>query len=154
VITASDYFNGILGAHRGSEGGPLPPPPNSCGKNFLVMLTDGLSSATKDGHPTADVEDSLADVTAQVRASLASPAQVRTYEVGFALPYGVNPDQLDIIAAAGGTGEAYYATDPATLGAALDAVFTDLLARVASSASLAANSTSLNNGTTVYQARF
>jgi type IV pilus assembly protein PilY1 len=157
VMTANDYYNGNLAANSPTtraQGGPLPVPPESCGKNFLVMLTDGLPSVTKDGAPSADVDVNLANVSTQVRALLTSRAQVRTYEVGFALPYGVNPAQLDTIAAAGGTGSAYYATDPASLNVAFRDVFADILARTSSSASLAANSTSLNNGTTIFQARF
>jgi len=74
--------------------------------------------------------------------------------VGFALPYGVAPGTLDTIAAAGGTGTAYDAGDTATLTAALDAIFVDIVTKVSSASSVATNSTQLDTDTKIYQARF
>ncbi|WP_432822788.1 pilus assembly protein [Trichloromonas sp.] len=48
----------------------------------------------------------------------------------------------------------YFSTNPTQLEKALNEVFFKLTAQVSSSASVAANSTQLNSGTVVYQARF
>jgi Tfp pilus tip-associated adhesin PilY1 len=74
--------------------------------------------------------------------------------IGFALPTGTNPTSLDIIAAAGGTGTAFLADDPASLQAAFDSIFLDILAKTGASSSAATNSTSLSTNSFIYQARF
>jgi type IV pilus assembly protein PilY1 len=48
----------------------------------------------------------------------------------------------------------FYATNPSSLAASLAAAFNDVLGGEASSSSLAANSTSLQTGTVIYQAQF
>ncbi len=150
LLTAHDYFAGTLA--NPAEGGPLAAPPNSCGKNFTVVVTNGLPSVKADGTPSADVVTMLADVSAAA-ASLES-LSVDTYIVGFALPFGVNPTQLDTIAAAGGTNTAYNATDQATLIDALDQIFADILRRSGAASAVALNSSSLAANNWLYQAKF
>lgn len=152
VLTANNYFNGT--ALPATQGGPAAAIPNSCGKNFLVLLTDGLPSVTQAGVASANVTQNLADVTTQVTNLRSSAATVKTYMVGFALPYGVNPAQLDTIAAAGDTGTSYYATDATTLNSAFSNIFSDIAAQTGSASSVAVNSGSLNIGSRVYQAKF
>jgi len=152
LLTANNYFNG--NTLDPSQGGPLPNPPNSCGKNFLVLLTDGLPSVTQNGSPTADVATSLAAVATQATGLRTSAANVKTYMVGFALPYGVNPNQLDTIAAAGGTDSAYMANDPATLNSAFTSIFNAINAQTGSAATAAVNGGSLNTGSRIFQAKF
>jgi type IV pilus assembly protein PilY1 len=94
----------------------------------------------------------LSDVTAAA-ASLET-LSVDTYIVGFALPFGVNPNQLDTIAAAGGTSTAYSATDQATLVDALDQIFADILRRSGAASAVALNSSSLAANNYLYQAKF
>ena len=150
LLTARDYFAGTLGNVQ--EGGPLAAPPNSCGKNFVVVVTNGLPSVTRAGTPSANVAAMLADATAAA-ASLETLG-VDTYIVGFALPFGVNPAQLDTIAAAGGTTTAYNAANKAELVAALDRVFADILRRSGAASSVALNSSSVSANNTLYQAKF
>ena len=150
LLTARDYFAGTLG--NAQEGGPLAAPPNSCGKNFVVVVTNGLPSVTRAGTPSANVAGMLADATAAA-ASLETLG-VDTYIVGFALPFGVNPAQLDTIAAAGGTSTAYNAANKAELVAALDQVFADILRRSGAASSVALNSSSVSTNNTLYQAKF
>jgi type IV pilus assembly protein PilY1 len=152
LLTAKNYFLGDT--LPSGQGGPVPSPPNSCGKNFLVLLTDGLPSVDKDGVPSPVVATSLAAVATQATNLRTSAATVKTYMVGFALPYGVNPNQLDTIAAAGGTGSAYMANDTATLNTAFTNIFNNISAQTGSAASVAVNSGSLNTGSRVYQAKF
>jgi len=150
LLTAKDYFEGNLTAS--DEGGPQPAPPNSCGKNFVALLTDGLPSTDKDGNPVSDPAAAITATAAAAASLLAS--NVETYVVGFALPFGTDPATLNIIADAGGTGSAFLADDPLSLHSAFDAIFTDILAKTGAAASAATNSTSLSTGSVVFQARF
>ncbi len=150
LLTAKDYFEGNLTAS--DEGGPQPAPPNSCGKNFVALLTDGLPSTDKDGNPVSDPAAAITATAAAAASLLAS--NVETYVVGFALPFGTDPATLNIIANAGGTGSAFLADDPVSLHSAFDAIFTDILAKTGAAASAATNSTSLTTGSVVFQARF
>lgn len=154
VTTARNYFNNALTAV--DQGGSTSPPqvPNSCGKNFLVTLTDGLPSVTADGVARADVDANLTELTDSVRALRQSAAKAETYVVGFALPYGVSITQLDSIAAAGGSGTAYYADNPATLQSAFQRIFADIIAKTSAASSVALNSQSVAVGAHVFQARF
>ncbi len=148
--TAKRYFGGTL--NDPNEGGPLAAPPNSCGKDFLVILTNGLPSVKSDGTPSSDVVTMLAD--AAIAAKALNDAGVLTYIVGFALPFGVNPAQLDTIAAQGGTGASYYATDEASLQAQLNAVFADIITRSGAASAVAMNSSSISASSRLFQARF
>ncbi len=157
LLTAKDYFEGSL--TKASEGGPQAAPPESCGKNFIALLTDGLPSTDKDGDVITNPATAIA-AAANAAAALKS-AQIgikqkgiETYMIGFALPYGVDPTTLDQVAVAGGTGSAYQANDPTTLQAAFNAIFTDILAKTGASSSSATNSTSLSQNSHIYQARF
>lgn len=152
VMTAKDYFAGSLTAT--AQGGPASAPPNSCGKNFLVALTDGLPSVTKDGVASANVTTNLSDLTTAVAALKASTSKTETYVVGFALPYGVSSTQLDTIAAAGGSGTAYNADDTATLNTAFSAIFSDIIAKTAAASAVALNSQSVAANAHVFQAKF
>jgi type IV pilus assembly protein PilY1 len=96
----------------------------------------------------------LNNVTTQVRNLKSSAASVETYVIGFALPYGVDPAQLNAIALAGGTNTAYNASDTATLNATFATIFADILSKTASASSVALNSQSISTGSRVYQARF
>lgn len=149
INTAGRYFSGGLSA---GEGGPLVQPPNSCGRNYMILLTNGLPSVREDGSPSSDVAAMLSEAT--TAAAALRGQNVLTYVVGFALPYGVNPAQLNTIAAAGGTGTAYNATDSATLTAQLDAILADILRRSGAAAAVTLNATSASAGTYLYQAKF
>ncbi len=150
LLSADNYFSG--GVLPANEGGPTPAIPNSCNKNFIALLTDGLPSTNSAGTIVADPVAALADVA--TAASTLNTNNVETYMIGFALPVGTDPTALDAIAAAGGTTAAYMADDPATLTAAFDAIFTDILAKTGASSSAATNSTSLSTTSFIYQARF
>ena len=150
LFTARDYFAGTLA--DAAQGGPLPAPPNSCGKNFVILLTNGLPSVDKDGNPSSDVVAMLAATTAA--AAALSGNDVVTYVVGFALPFGVNPAQLDTIAAAGGSGTAYNANNEVELKAALDAVLADIITRSGAASSVALSTGSVSSSSKLFQAKF
>lgn len=154
LITANNYYNNNP-LPSAQTSGPVGPVPGSCDKNFVVLLTDGLPSVDQNGNPSADVEANLAAAVTQAQNLLNSPAKVKTFVVGFALPFGVNPNQLDTIAAAGGTGSAYYADDPVSLEAAFNVIFENIATQATgASASVAANSSALKVGTKIYQSKF
>ncbi len=150
LYTIRDYFAGNL--VQAARGGPLPAPPNSCGKNFSVLLTNGLPSVTRLGVPSADVVSMLA--AAATAADSVRTSGVLNYVVGFALPFGTNPAQLDTIAAAGGTDSSYYATDEATLTSELNTVFNDILIRSGAAGAVALNSGSIETDSRLFQAKF
>lgn len=154
VNTARKYYNGTL--TETSQGGSASAPvvPNSCGKNFLVTLTDGLPSVTAAGVASANTVAMLDELTTQVAQLKASQAKVETYVVGFALPYGVSVTQLDRIAAAGGSGTAHYADDPTTLDATFRRIFVDIMGKTSAASAVALNAQSLAVGGHVFQARF
>ncbi len=152
LLTAGDYFLGNLNAL--SQGGPKAAPPNACGKDFAVFLTDGLPSTRANGTATADPATALAQA-ATAAGNLNSGARpVKTYIVGFALPYGTTPGSLDVIANAGGTGTAFDASDTATLNQAFSTIFNDILAQSGAAAAVALTSGSVVAGGKVYQGKF
>lgn len=151
LLTAKDYFAGSL-TNTSEFVSPLPALPTSCGKNYVILVTDGLPSTDNNGNA---ITDPAAAITAAADAArLLKQAGVETYVVGFALPYGVDPATLDTIAAAGGTGTAFNASDLASLDAALGEIFVDIETKFSSGTAIAANSTRLNTETLIYQARF
>lgn len=150
LLTAKDYYAGSLTA--AAQGGPLAAPPESCGKNFVVLLTDGLPSTDKNGNVVANPTTAL--TAAANAASQLKTAGSKTYVVGFALPYGVSAAQLNTIGTAGGTGTAYAATDLASLTSTLGDIFSDILAQTGSAAAVATNSTSLVADSAIFQAKF
>ena len=153
VLTANNYFNAVT--LPSTQGGPQAAPPVSCGKNFFVLLTDGLPSVSRSGVPlTTDVTSNLNAVATQLAAAKASSASVVSYIVGFALPLSVNPNQLNVLATSGGSGAPFIANDTATLNASFASIFSDILARTAAASSISLNSGSWNTGSMLYQARF
>src|SRR5574343_427646 len=152
LLTAKDYFNGTWRVSSEGYTSSCYPLPESCGKNFVILLTDGLPSTNKDGVPITNSTSALAEAAA-ASAELKAIG-VETYVVGFALPYGTDPSQLNTIAEAGGTVSAYSANNSSTLNTALAAIFQDILNKVGSAASVAANSTSLSSTAAIYQAKF
>ncbi len=157
LLTVKDYFEGSLSVV--SEGGPESAPPESCGKNFVALMTDGLPSVDESGsvltNPVTAISDAAAAAAALKSASIGvTNGDIETYVIGFALPFGTDPTTLDQVAIAGGTSSAYLANDPATLQAAFDTIFSDILAKTGASSSAATNSTSLSNNSFIYQARF
>lgn len=152
LLTAKDYFGGSWNTASEGYTASCYPLPTSCGKNFVVLITDGLPSTDKDGNLITSTATALSDAAAA--AATLKAAGVKTYVVGFALPDGTNPDQLNTIAASGGTTTAYSASNTATLNTALAAIFNDIMADVGSASSVATNSTSLNTSSTIFQAKF
>ena len=155
LLTARDYFKGSSATWSVAAEGYVSscyPLPQSCGKNFVVLLTDGLPSTDKNGNSVSDPATALAAATSA--AATLKAAGIETYVIGMALPYGVDPTTLNQIAVAGGTDTAYNASDSASLAAAFKTVFDDILRKTSAFGAISQNSTAINAGSRIYQARF
>ena len=152
LLTARDYYKGAW--TNASEGytASCYPLPLSCGKNFVVLLTDGLPSTDKNGGTLTD--PAVAIAAAAAAAATLKADGVETYVIGFALPYGVDATTLNQIAAAGGTNTAYNASDTTSLEAAFNDIFGDIFKKSSAFGSVSQNSTSINTGSVVFQGRF
>jgi type IV pilus assembly protein PilY1 len=168
--TAKDYFNGATGSFSSSQGGSQAAPPNSCGKDFVVFLTNGLPSVTSSGTPmgqndyvpgqpyaAAEVSNAINAVSALKNGT----RPVKSYVIGFALPTFTNnyfvtnpPNPLDQMAAAGGTTSAYYANDLTSLNTTFSTIFSDIIKQSGSAAAVALTSGSVVAGGKIYQGQF
>ncbi|MFL6593700.1 MAG: PilC/PilY family type IV pilus protein [Luteimonas sp.] len=152
LYTAKDYLAGKLSKTDEGYTASCYPLPETCKKNYVILLTDGLPSTDKSGKV---VSDPAVAVTKAADAATALHADgVLTYVIGFALPYGVDPKTLDRVATAGGTNQAYNANDSQSLKDALAAIFSDIEAKSSSGSAVATNSTRLDTGSQVFSARY
>ncbi len=147
--TASDYFSGTLNDAAQGYTAASYPLPLSCGKNYVILVTDGLPDTDMNGNivtPTTALADAVTAATNLLATG------VKTYVVGFGSE--VQAGSLNQIAVAGGTGTSYSASDYSSLQSALDSILQDILNVSNSAASVAADSTQLNTGTLLYQAKY
>jgi type IV pilus assembly protein PilY1 len=152
LLTARDYFGGAWNVAAEGFTAACYPLPQSCGKNFVILLTDGLPSTDRNG---ALITNPAAGSAAAVAAATAlRTAGVTTYVIGFALPFGTDPATLNALAAAGDSGTAYMATDAASLQSAFDDIFDDVFRRTSAFGAVSQNTTSITTGSTVFQGRF
>jgi type IV pilus assembly protein PilY1 len=152
LLTALDYYAGSWTNAAEGYVASCYPLPKSCGKNFVVLLTDGLPSTDKNGTTLSNPSVALAGATSAA-ASLKA-AGVETYVIGFALPYGVDATTLNQVAAAGGTVTAYNAGDTTSLQQAFDTIFDDIFKKTSSFGSVSQNTTAINTGSMVFQGGF
>ena len=150
--TASNYFAGTLNDAAQGYSASTYPLPNSCGHNFVILVTDGLPDTYID-NGTIKTDSTKAQSGAVAAAEALLATDVKTYVVGFGSE--VQAGSLDKIAVAGGTGASYSASNYPTLQNALDSILQNILSNTSNSAaSVAANSTQLNTGTLLYQAKY
>jgi len=153
-------------------------------QRYLIMLTDGLPtldlnggswpppgtvSAQQWGMTVAFNADGSLDTTSNTndqavldtvsQLSKLQSAGIKTYVIG--LGAGVNPSVnpvaaqvLTAFAIAGGTGNYFAATDPATLTNDLQTILAQILATTQSTAAVSVNSGGLQNGSVAYLAEF
>lgn len=167
--TAKDYFNGATSYFGTDQGGPQATPPNSCGKDFVVFLTNGLPSVTASGgsvtsqyqpgvpyapQEVANAVDAVTDLNSGTRP-------VKTYVIGFALPEFTNnyfvtnpPNPLDRMAVAGGTTSASYANNLTALNSTFNTIFSSIIAQSGAAAAVAMTSGSVTAGGKIYQGQF
>ena len=152
LLTARDYFGGAWNVAAEGFTAACYPLPQSCGKNFVILLTDGLPSTDRNG--TLITNPAAGSAAAVAAATALRTAGVTTYVIGFALPFGTDPATLNALAAAGDSGTAYMATDAASLQAAFDDIFDDVFRRTSAFGAVSQNTTSITTGSTVFQGRF
>ncbi len=157
MLTARDYFANS-GWNDVTEGysSACYPLPESCGHDYVILVTDGLPSVDSAGNNVSGA-GALTDAANAAAALMTSG--VKTYVVGFAMPFGTDPTALDQLALAGGTNSALLASDPASLSTALLSIFDTIKKETSTAAALAANSTRLDSTgsgdtTYIYQAKF
>jgi len=155
LLTARDYFSGTLtDTHEGGSNSSPPTPPNACGKNFAVLITDGLPSVNASGAYGYQSNSGTLITEAATAAAALKTSGVETYVVGFSLPYGVSASALDPIASSGGTDTAYSAIDTSTLNSIFETVFSDIMLKSTPAATVASNSTQLKINGRIYQGKF
>ena len=88
-----------------------------------------------------------------LKANTHTKNNIVTYAIGLADPSLQAQSVLSDAATVGG-GKFFYAADAKTLAAALDDTISDISSQVGSSSSVAANSSKLENGSVIYQAKF
>lgn len=151
-MTAQDYFGGTL--TLADQGGPQTAPPNSCGKDFVVFMTDGLPSVSASGTALTNPTAAVSAAAAAAGNLYTSTRPVKSYVVGFALPVGTTPGILDTIASAGGTSTAFDANNTTSLNSAFNTIFSNILSVTGSSAAVALTSGSVVSGGRIFQGRF
>ncbi|WP_231363209.1 MULTISPECIES: pilus assembly protein [unclassified Thioalkalivibrio] len=161
--TARDYFLGQT-EHFGSDQGNLDTPeiPRSCDVNAAVWVTDGLPSVQADGTELGDDPATAIRQASDAIEDFHATTDVDTYIVGFALPPGIEEldddmpeNPLNLLAESGGTGSAFDAASEDGLQDAMSRIFEGVIAEATgSSAAVAANSTSLQAGSAIFQAGF
>ncbi|MEQ1530659.1 MAG: hypothetical protein ABL925_15190, partial [Methylococcales bacterium] len=152
LLTAKDYFYGSFSSasegYVASGAKKSYPLPQSCEKNFVILLTDGLPSTDKSGNLITSPTTAI-NAAASAAESLNTNG-VKTYVVGFAL----DDPSLNKIAVEGGTTAAYSASDKDTLTVALNSIFNDILSKDNSFSSLENNSAKISSNSLLYQAVF
>jgi type IV pilus assembly protein PilY1 len=147
--------------------------PSTALKNTGVTCSDGYNLACKNGTKVGRIyetggSDYLDDVAQalyemDLRPSLATTQKantntknnVVTYAIGFADPsLQTTPPSILSDAAKVGGGKFFFAADSKALAAALDETVSEISSQVGSSSSVAANSSKLESGSIIYQAKF
>lgn len=161
--SAKDYLTNNPHPDEGYPAAVCDALPESCDKDFVILVTDGMPSVDEAGNTPANTTAAINQVRDAASELLA--AGIKTYVIGFALPFGVDASQLDSIASAGGTELAYDANDEESLQAAIESILSDIFHQVASAAPIVFSANALNvedpsdpavdaEKTLVYQTRF
>ncbi|MEN6467601.1 MAG: PilC/PilY family type IV pilus protein [Smithella sp.] len=164
--SAINYFKGEKDYKTNTSN--TSPITDSCQKNFVVYVTDGLPSVNASGtagSATALMPAALTQID-NLRAlvkTLGSGANqtdytfnVKTYVLGMALTDAARPE-LDRMASHGGTavsGHAYYADDTAALNSALTNILSDIVNKSFSFSTASVSSSRLADENFIYEASF
>lgn len=150
ALKSSENGTGQALSQVNTNGNIFPNLPPSCGKNYVILLTDGEPTVNKSGGSYSS-NTSAVNATVTAAKSLKDSGYL-VYVIG--LGTGVAKTNTDKIAAAGGTGSSYNPQSTEELSDAFNAIFADVMSRSGSAASVATNSAQFNIDTSVYQARF
>jgi type IV pilus assembly protein PilY1 len=153
--TAIDYFKGT---------GYTSPIQDSCQKNFVIFVTDGLPSVNTSGTKGTAASlmpdvltkiDKLRAVTKKIGATNYT-FNILTFVVGMALTADAKP-YLDTMASRGGTavdGQALYADNAAGIATALDNIMSNIISRAYSFATSSISASRTADENYLYEATF
>ena len=140
-----------------------------CQKSYAILVSDGLPTQDTEVSPSlqnyyngGDYLDDVAkalyemdlrpSLDASQKASTNTKNNLVTYTIGLA-DTSIKNSVLTTAAKVGG-GAFFFAEDSKALAAALDDTIADIASQVGSSSSVATNSSKLESGAVIYQARF
>ena len=146
--SAKDYFSKNANTSEGYDLATCNAIPQSCDKDYVILVTDGLPSVADDGTRS----NSISRVS--LAAAALKAAGIKTYVIGFALPFGVDPNQLNTIAIQGGTNYAYQADNEASLAEAMHSILSDIIEGDASATPVVINNQTLTDDTKAYLTSF
>ena len=141
---------------------------DSCQKNFIIYVTDGLPSVNPSGSKDTAANllpgvlaqiDSLRSLVKSLKVGSTNTDytfNIKTYVLGMGLT-DVAKTQVDYMASHGGTavnGHAYYADDAAALTNALNNIFSDIINRSFSFSTASVSSSRLADENYLYEASF
>lgn len=155
ITSARNYFTGSTS-----------PIGYACQRNFVMLVTDGLATANASGGLYSTAARSCAgaattDTVTAISALRSTPKNsvnydIQTYVVGLGNTVA-NPDAIcamNAMAAAGGTGTAFLATNQQAFTDAISSITADIIAKVGSGSAVSLNTGSLSTGANIYQAKF
>ena len=140
-LSALEYFQGDLPSSLydpGISAADAVWPQNQCpGKDFAILITDGLPTVATSGEAGNHLVDTFVPLVVDQAKELLDPDGnpktddgVITYVIGFSLPSGA--EHLNSIAVAGGTSAALFPNNLDELSTALNLIFTDIINRTSS----------------------
>lgn len=163
--SAINYFKGVSPYNSN----PTSPITDSCQKNFIIYVTDGLPSVNESGSKDTATNlmpgvlakiDSLRSLvkTLGTGANAADYTfNIKTYVLGMGLT-DASKAQVDLMASHGGTatadGHAYYADKPSDLTNALNVIFSDIVEKSFSFSTASVSSSRLADENYIYEASF
>ena len=165
--SAINYFKGEEDYQRTSIT-YTSPITDSCQKNFIVYVTDGLPSVNASGTkgsatalmPAARTQiDNMRALVKTLKSGGKDTDytfNIKTYVLGMALTAAAKPE-LDRMASHGGTavsGQAYYADNTAALNSALTNILSDIVNKSFSFSSASVSSSRLADENFIYEASF
>jgi type IV pilus assembly protein PilY1 len=160
--SAINYFKGVNPYNNQS------PIVDSCQKNFVIYVTDGLPSVSENGTKNAASAlmpavlgkiDSLRALEKNLGSGINETTyafNIKSYVLGMALTEAAKP-HTDTMASHGGTainGQAYYADDTASLSNALNSIFSDIIDRTFTFSTASVSSSRLADENFLYEASF
>ncbi|GEM_PF-534861 len=155
-------------------GGNASPITDTCQKNFVILVTDGVPTGRTNGsmYTTAEMTNTLSggvwtfgtaaqDAINAVTALRTTTHSGTTYDVQtYVIALGDSVQNASAVAVmnamanAGGTSSAYLATNASAFQVAFEAVAFDIQGKTAAASAVAVNSQTLNSNSRAYQARF
>ena len=165
---AIDYFKGTLSNNNSAISNAASPIQDSCQKNFVIFITDGLPSVNASGQ-SGSATTLMPAVISKIDAlralvkTVGSGTNAEDYSFNiltYVIGVGMTQDsrtQLDTMASHGGTaidGSALYADDETAIYNALDTTLSEILAKSYAFATSSISSSRTADENFIYEATF